>query len=89
MKNKIQDIITYLSKINNEYVVIQTQHKLFGNQTIKCALHVVNDNERIGFSIKGQSIYINKSDICNILICNEFCKFEDNFMSIQICYTNS
>lgn len=89
MEKKIQDVTTHLNQIKGKYVIIKTQHKLFGSQTIKCALHLINDNERIGFSIKGQDIYINKCNIYNASISNGICQFEDDLMSIQICNSNA
>lgn len=52
-----------LEKINGRRVRINTTHLLYGNQKIKCELDLINDDERLGFKVNGQDIYMNKHEI--------------------------
>lgn len=80
----MKDLIKELKKIENKNVWIHITHDLYGNQNIKCAFQLLNDEERLGFLIGEQEIYINKSEICNIGIKGNLVYFADNVMCIKI-----
>ena len=60
----IKELAEILKKINGENVWIHITHDLFGNQNLKCAFQLLNNEEHLGFLINGQEIYIEKSKIC-------------------------
>lgn len=80
----MKDLIKELKKIENKNVWIHITHDLYGNQNIKCAFQLLNDEERLGFLIGEQEIYINKSEICNIGIKGNLVYFADDIMCIKI-----
>lgn len=77
-------IIEALKKIEGLKVQINIGHKLYGDQNVKCALRLLNDEERLGFLIGEQEIYIYKKDIKNVGIKEELWYFADDVMCIKI-----
>ena len=80
----VKEIIEKLKKINGSNVWIHIGNKLYGDQNIKCAFRLFNDEERLGFLIGEQKIYICKKQICNIGIKGELLYFADEIMCIKI-----
>jgi hypothetical protein len=80
----IKDLIEILKKIEGNNVWIHITHDLYGNQNIKCAFQLLNDEERLGFLVGEQEIYINKNEISNIGIKGNLVYFADNVMCIKI-----
>lgn len=80
----VKELIEELKKIEGENVWIHIWNKLYGNQNLKCAFHLLNDEERLGFLINDQEIYIEKNRICNIGIKGELYYFADEIMCIKI-----
>lgn len=79
MKKELIDVI---KRIKGEDAEISIFHKLYGEQKLKCEFCPIID-ERIGFKIKGQDIYIEKDKIKEIQLGNEIC-FADDVMKIMI-----
>ena len=84
MNHGIKDLIEVLKKIEGENVWINITHDLYGNQNIKCAFQLYDNEERIGFLAGEQEIYIYKKDICNIGIKGNLIYFADKIMCIKI-----
>lgn len=84
MSHGIKDLIEILKKIEGNNVWIHITHDLYGNQNIKCAFQLYNNEERIGFLVGEQEIYINKNEISNIGIKGNLVYFADNVMCIKI-----
>lgn len=84
MSHGIKDLIEILKKIEGNNVWIHITHDLYGNQNIKCAFQLLNDEERLGFLVGEQEIYINKNEISNIGIKGNLVYFADNVMCIKI-----
>lgn len=82
--NGIKAFIEELKKINGADVLIHIGNKLYGDQNIKCAFHIVNDEERLGFSINEQEIFIYKNEICNFELNDGVYYFADKVMYIKI-----
>ena len=82
--NGIKELTEELKKIEGENVWIHIGNKLYGDQNVKCAFHVVNNEKRLGFLIGEQDIYIEKDQICNIGIKGELIYFADAIMCIKI-----
>ena len=61
--NGIKDFIETLKNINGENVWIYITHDLYGSQNLKCAFQLLSDEERLGFSLDAQEIYIEKNRI--------------------------
>jgi hypothetical protein len=80
----IKDLIKELKKIELSYVWIHIGNSLYGDQNLKCAFQIVNDEKRLGFLINGQEIYIEKDKICNIGIKGNLYYFADDIMCIKI-----
>ena len=84
MSRGIKDLIEILKKIEGNNVWINITHDLYGNQNIKCAFQLLNDEERLGFLVGEQEIYINKNEISNIGIKGNLVYFADKVMCIKI-----
>lgn len=82
--NGIKDLIDELKKINGANVLIHIGHKLYGDQNIKCAFQIVNDEKRLGLLVNGQDIYIEKNKIKDIGIKGNLFYFADKIMCINI-----
>ena len=82
--NGINFFIEELKKLNGFEVAIKIGHKLYGDQSIQCALQIINDEERLGFSINKQEIFIYKSDIYSFGNDNGSYYFADSIMQIGI-----
>lgn len=73
-----------LKKYNGRDVCINTFHKLYGGkQKIKCKLNYIFDNNRIGFCINEQEIYIDRKRLTNFSVSDDIC-FADDVMEIRI-----
>ena len=82
--NGIKDFIETLKNVNGESVWVHITHDLYGNQNLKCAFQLLNDEERLGFSLGAQEIYIEKSKIKNIGAQDNLFYFADDLMCIKI-----
>lgn len=80
----IKELIEELKKIEGVDVWINIGHKLYGDQNVRCAFQILNDEKRLGFLIGSQEIYIEKENIKNIGIKGELCYFADEIMCIKI-----
>lgn len=80
----INFFIDKLKKLNGINVLINIEHKLYGDQSIKCALQIINDEERLGFAVNNQEIYIYKNEICHFWGENGLYYFADAIMKIEI-----
>ena len=82
--NGIKEIIDALKKINGTDVWIYIQHDLYGNQNLKCAFQLLNDEERLGVLVGKQEIFIEKNMIKNIGVQDNLFYFADDLMCIKI-----
>ena len=80
----MRELIEKLMGIEGENVWVNIGHKLYGDQNVKCAFHIVNNEEHLGFSINDQRIYIEKDKICQIGIKENLYYFSDEVMCIKI-----
>lgn len=80
----MRELIEKLVGIEGENVWVNIGHKLYGDQNVKCAFHIVNNEEHLGFSINDQRIYIEKDKICQIGIKENLYYFSDEVMCIKI-----
>ena len=83
-ENNMRELIEGLKGIEGENVWINIGHKLYGDQNVKCAFHIINNEEHLGFSINEQEIYIEKDKICNVGISDELYYFTDEVMCLKI-----
>ena len=82
--NGIKELIEKLKKINGESVWIHITHDLYGDQNLKCAFQLLDDEERLGFLIGSQEIFIEKNSIYNIGAQDDLFYFADDLMCIKI-----
>ena len=61
--NGIKEFIETLKNINGKNVWVHITHDLYGDQNLKCAFQLLSDEERLGFSLGSQEIYIEKNRI--------------------------
>lgn len=80
----IKELITELKKICGENVWVYVSHVLYGDQNLKCAFHLLDDEERLGFSLGTQEIYIEKNKITNVGAKDNLFYFADDLMCIKI-----
>ena len=62
MNKKVSELSIALKKIKGEDAKISISHKLYGDQKLKCIFDPIID-ERIGFNVKGQAIYLIKENL--------------------------
>lgn len=72
-----------LKECDGKDAEVRISHQLYGTQKINLKLNCILDEERIGFSVKGQEIYIYKNDIRDFGIKGSI-YFADNLMRIDI-----
>lgn len=82
MNKEIKKLIEAMYAIKGEDVEISIFHKLYGSQKLRCEFNPILD-ERIGFNIKGQCIYIDKNRITKIRLVEDIF-FSDDIMEIMI-----
>lgn len=82
--NGIKELAEKLKKINGENVWIHVAHDLYGGQNLKCAFQLLDNEERLGFLIGEQEIFIEKNKICNIGSQDDLYYFADELMCIKI-----
>lgn len=82
--NGIKELIETLRKINGENVWIYISHAFYGNQNLKCAFQLLSDEERLGFLLDKQEIYIEKNRIENYGVQDNLFYFADDLMCIKI-----
>lgn len=82
--NGIKELIKELKKICGADVWIYTSHALYGDQNLKCAFQLLNDEERLGFLVNEHEVYIEKNKIENIGIKEDLFYFSDDLMCIKI-----
>lgn len=80
----IKDLIQRLKEIEGTNVWIHIGNSLYGDQNVKCAFQIVNDEKRLGFLVNGQEIYIEKDRVKNIGIKGGLYYFADEIMCIKI-----
>lgn len=80
----MRELIAELEGIEGTNVWINIGHKLYGDQNVKCAFRIVNNEEHLGFSINDQEIYIEKDKICNIGVKENLYYFSDDVMCLKI-----
>ena len=84
---KVKKGINILEEILRENkgkdAMISISHKLYGPQKIKCKLDYIFDDERIGFRVNGQEIFIYKPDIIDYGV-KDGIYFADKMMETKI-----
>ena len=73
-----------IKELQGQQVLIQIAHKLYGDQKIKCAFQLLEDEKRLGFLVGKQEIYIAKDKIVRYGIEGNLCYFADDLMEIKI-----
>lgn len=82
MKKEIKELIKAMEMAKGDGAEISIVHKLYGDQKLKCDFFPII-NDKIGFNIKGQEIYIKKEKIEKICLTKGIC-FADDVMEIRI-----
>lgn len=72
-----------LQSYNGEDATISISHALYGGQKLKCKLDYIFDEQRVGFRISDQEIFIYKNDIVDYGI-EDGIYFADDIMEIKI-----
>lgn len=80
----IENFIEEFKKINGKQVKINIAHKLYGSQKIEYGLCVLEDEDRLGFYINEQEIYLNKRDIVDYGMIKGMYFFADKLMRVEI-----
>ena len=82
--NGIKELIETLKKLNGRNVWIHITHDFYGSQNLKCAFKLLSDEERLGFWLDQQEIYIEKNRIENFGVQDNLFYFADDLMCIKI-----
>ena len=78
------EFIQILKKIDGENVKINIKHKLYGDQNLQVALRILDNEERLGFLVNGQEVYIQKNEISDVGAKDGLWYFADKIMCITI-----
>ena len=74
-----------LKKYEGEMATISISHKLYGEQKIKCELHWILDEQRVGIRVKGEhEIFIYRKDLLDYGIEDGMIYFADDLMKMDI-----
>jgi hypothetical protein len=72
------------TSLENTKAKVLLKHLLFGRQLHNCdALHIIND-DRVGLRLKGQEVYVYKSDILHTNIDDNVYTVSDGTLTISI-----
>lgn len=82
--NGIKELVEKLKTINGENVWIHIANDLYGDQNLKCAFQLIDNEERLGFLVGKQEIFIEKAKICQVGAHNDLFYFADELMCIKI-----
>ena len=81
----MQQIIRKFEQIQNKPATIVLNHKLFGKQVCNVdKFDFINTNDKLGVCVRGQDIYICKSDISEAKVYNDILMFSDKRFKIII-----
>ncbi len=80
----IKNFAKKLGRLKGKEVKIRISHKLYGIQNIKYNFQLIDDDNRLGFSINGEAIYIKKNEICNFGAIDNMYYFADKLMRIEL-----
>ncbi len=80
----MMDFMTRLYSLEGENVEITVSHRLFGNQKVNCPLHIVEDEERLGFYVKDEAKYVWKKELYDYGFKNGVYYFADDLLSIEL-----
>ena len=78
------EFIQILKKIDGKNVKINIKHKLYGDQNLQVALRILDNEERLGFLVNGQEVYIQKNEISDVGAKDGLWYFADKIMCITI-----
>ena len=78
----MRELIKAMEKITGEDAEISIFHKLYGDQKLRSLFSPIL-NERIGFKIKEQEIYVYRDNVKRISLNDGIC-FADDVMEINI-----
>ena len=74
-----------LKKYEGEMAIISISHKLYGEQKIKCKLHWILNENKIGIKVKKDyEIYMYRNEIVDYGIEDGIIYFADDLMRVDI-----
>ena len=72
-------------ELANKNGIVVINHALFDEQKYECeAIHIINDEKRIGIVIKGRDLFVYKSRVENLAVYENAYMVEDDMMTITI-----
>ena len=72
-------------QLANKNCMVVIEHVRFDKQQFECeALHVINDDDRIGVVIKWRELFINKTDVEDFWVYDNAYIVKDKMMKITI-----
>ena len=79
------DNINYnLKHFDGKHVLVHTEHKIYGKQKAKCIFQSTYDEEKIGFIINRNCIYLYYNEIEDISYNENCLKIFGNLISVTI-----
>lgn len=79
------EFIERFNALNNMIVDVYIKHILYGSQKIKeCVLHPFVDEDRIGFIINEEEIYITMEELSGVSLDSNRCIIESEVMELYI-----
>lgn len=79
------EFIEKFNELNNTAADVHIKHLLYGNQKIKrCVLHPFMDEDRIGFTINNEDVYITMDELKEVSIKDNECTIKSEVMELYI-----
>lgn len=79
----IYNVEKALKRYNGENAIVSISHALYGDQKLKCKLDCIFDEQRVGFRIGNQEIFVYRNEIVDCGIEGDI-YFADDLMKIKI-----
>ena len=72
-------------QLANKNCMVLIRHMLFDKQQYECdSLQIINDEDRIGVTIKGKDIFVHKKEVIDFWVYDNAYTVEDKMMKITV-----
>lgn len=81
----IKDFIEKFNVLNNKNANVHIKHLLYGQQKLnRCVLHPFADEDRIGFIVNEEEIYVTMEELSDVSIDDTKCIIKSEVMELYI-----
>jgi len=81
----MQQFMRKFTQLNGVRAIVTLKHYLFDEQEFYCNnLQTINDDEKIGVLLKGQTIYVDKNNVIGAKVEDDTYKISDKRLTIIV-----